>query len=204
MIRKARRRVDSFGAPRAGALNPEENLLLQTRRVIPPLAAFLLLGLLPTASSAQQPSTYTAGLAVGIGGATDADPSTGYDDFGFQAFFAMEVQSYTQFVTRLGRLSLDSKDSTVDGDLTYLTVAGEYTFNAGSYESGLFLGLGYYDLSTNFLAGDDSALGLTLGTTGDFRLTDRLSLYIELSGHWADLDYAQFFVMGLAGVAYHF
>lgn len=174
----------------------------QTRLVIPALSALLLLGLLPAVSSAQQPSTHVVGLAVGLGGATSADPSTGYDNTGFQAFFSMEVQTRTRFVTRLGRLALDSKDSTVDADLTYLTLAGEYSFNAGTYDSGLFLGLGFYDLSSN--RDDDSALGLTVGTNGDFRLTNRLSLNIELAGHWADLDYAQFFVTALAGVAYHF
>ena len=174
----------------------------QTRLVIPALATLLTLGLLPAASSAQQPSTHVVGLAVGLGGATGSDPSTGYDNFGFQAFFSMEVQNRTRFVTRLGRLALESKDSTVDADLTYLTLAGEYSFNAGSYDSGLFLGLGFYDLSADF--DDDSAVGLTFGTNGDFRLTQRLSLNVELSGHWADLDYAQFFVMAHAGIAYHF
>ncbi len=174
------------------------------RHVIPALAAFLLLALLPAAASAQQPSTYAVGLSLGLGGASGSERSTGYDNLGFQAFFSVEIQSRTRFVTRLGQLGLDSKDSTVDADLTYLTLAGEYAFNAGSYESGLFLGLGFYDLSSNFGGGDDSALGLTLGTNGDFRLTDHLSLNVELSAHWADLDDAEFFIMGHAGVAYHF
>lgn len=175
----------------------------QNRLVIPALSALLLLGLLPAASSAQQ-GNHAAGLALGIGGASSADPSTDYGNLGFQAFFSMEVQAGTLFVVRLGRLGLESRDSAVDADLTYLTLAGEYLFHAGAYQSGLFLGVGAYDFSASRGFGDESALGVTLGTTGDFRLTDRLSLRIEFSGHYADLDYAQFFLMGHAGVAYHF
>ena len=174
----------------------------QNRLVIPALSAFLLLGLLPAASSAQQ-GAFAVGLTAGFGGASSADPSTDYGNLGFQGFFSMEVQSSTLFVVRLGRQSLESRDSTVDGDLTYLTLAGEYLLSAGTHKSGLFLGLGGYDFSARG-AEDDTALGLTLGTTGDFRLTDQLSIRVELSGHYADLDYAQFFFMGQAGVAYHF
>ena len=175
----------------------------QKRLVLPALSALLLLALSPAASSAQASSPYAAGLTVGLGGASGAEPSTDYGNFGFQAFFSMEVQTSTRFVVRLGQQGLESKDSSVDADLGYLTLAGEYMFNAGLYKSGLFMGLGAYDLSGSGVE-DDSALGLSLGTTGDFRLTDRLNLRVELSGHYADLDYAHFFVMVHAGVAYHF
>jgi hypothetical protein len=40
--------------------------------------------------------------------------------------------------------------------------------------------------------------------TGDFRLTDRFSIVIELSGHYTDLDAADLLAMGHAGVAFRF
>lgn len=185
----------------------KENLLRQKRLVIPSILALLVLWSLPAVSRAQNPSTYTVGLAAGIGGSTDAEPDTEYDDFGFQLLFALETDVQTEFVVRLGQMDFDAKDDPAgqfDTELTYLTLAGEYKFAASFYESGLFLGLGLYDLSGDGVVEDDSGLGATVGATGNFRLTDRLSFILEFSGHYADVDYAQIFIMGHAGVAYHF
>lgn len=168
------------------------------------ILALLALGFVPAASSAQSSANYSVGLMLGVGGSTDAEPDTEFGNVSFQAYFAMKTQPKTEFVARLGQLALDTEGSFFDADLTYLTLTGEYEFPGGGYESGLFLGLGIYNLNGDFGIDDESALGLTVGTTGDFRLTDRLSLMLELSGHYADLDYAQFFLMGHVGIAYHF
>ena len=48
------------------------------------------------------------------------------------------------------------------------------------------------------------AAGIGILETGDFRINDRWSVLVEFSGHYADMDYAQIFVMGHIGVGFHF
>ncbi len=180
---------------------------------IPTLLALGLL--LPATSSAQEPHfNYSIGLMGGFGGSTDAEPDVGYDNFGFEAFFSMETQLRTKFVVRLGQMAFETGFNTanvanqgivpfdIDVDLNYATLSGEYKYTDSGYIGGLFIGLGFYELDSSFY--DENSLGVTVGTTGDVRLTDRLSLHIQLSGHYADLDYAQFFLMGHVGLAFHF
>lgn len=170
------------------------------------LAALLLL---PGAARAQELYTFTAGLMGGIGGSVDAEPGDDLGNTGFQLNLAMVTEPRTHVGFRLGQLALDSEDrfgSLTDAELSYVTVAGEYRFPQSYYESGLYLGLGGYRLEGNrgSRGEQDTALGLTLGVTGEFRVTPWLGVLIELSGHYADLDEAQFFGMGHGGVAIHF
>ncbi len=181
----------------------------------------LILCCLPGSSWAQSSSRYTAGLMLGFGGTTASEPSsTTVDevfliddqfDLGFQLLFNMEVRRGVLFGVRLGQLDVEvannalaALDAAVDSELTYVTAGGEYRFSDGQYQSGLFMGLGYYSVDGQDVFDDDSGLGLTFGTAGDFRVNDRWSILIEFSGHYADIDAAQFFFMGHAGVAFHF
>ncbi len=178
----------------------------------------LALCCLAGSSAAQTTNRYTAGVTFGFGGATGSGSSgaTVDDtyvigdrfDLGYQLLFGMEVRKGTLFAVRFGEMdvqlaSLDFS-SPLDSELTYLTLSGEYRLPAGSYMSGLFLGAGYYSIGGQNVFSDDSGLGLTIGADGDFRLNDRWSILVEFSGHYADLDYAQFFIMGHAGLAIHF
>lgn len=166
----------------------------------------LALTVLPSAAQAQGYFNYNVGLMATVGGTTGSDPDPGVDNFGFQASFGYQIDRYSLFKARLGQLELDADEpgGLFDTELTYLTLGGEYLINAGAYESGLFLGLGFYDLDAAPLVEDESSLGINLGTSGSFRLTDRLNFVVEFSVHYADLDYAQFFYMGHAGVAFRF
>ena len=173
-------------------------------------------------SSAQTTSRYTAGAMFGFGATTGSGPSgSTIDDaylvddrfdFGYQLFFGMEVRRGVMFATRFGQMDVQIASpnrlalfgSPVDSELTYLTLAGEYRLPAGSYQSGLFLGAGYYSVDGQDVFDDDSGLGLTVGVDGDFRINDRWSILVEFSGHYADLDYAQFFIMGHAGIGFRF
>ena len=76
----------------------------------------------------------------------------------------------------------------LNADLTYATVGGEYLFNEGYYTSGVYLGLGWYGLDGGELAESDSegSIGLALGLTGDFAITKRFSILVELSGHYTE------------------
>lgn len=159
----------------------------------------LTLALVPATGLAQSPYTYTVGLQVGLGGSPDDQPDVGFDNFGWQALFSMNLETSTRWGARVGEIALDGGG--FDADLRYLTVAGEYLFAEPLLDSGLYLGLGYYDLD---VFGGDSGLGLVVGVTGDLHLTDRFSLLLELSGHYADLDATHFFLMGHVGVGYRF
>lgn len=152
-----------------------------------------------------QHDNYEVGLALGLGGSTDDEPDTGLDNFSWQASFAMKIDSKTQWGARLGQLELDTDDAGASGgDLSYVTLSGEYLFPEGFYESGVYLGLGFYDFSGDVSGADDSGVGLVLGVTGDFRLTERLGLSVELSGHGVDLEGLDFLLMGHVGLAYRF
>jgi hypothetical protein len=171
------------------------------------LCAALLL--LPGAARAQELYTFTASLLGGIGGSLDADPGDGLDNTGFQLNLTMVTEPRTHVGFRLGQLALDSEDrfgSLSEAELSYVTVAGEYRFPQSYYESGLYIGLGGYRLDGSRGGSDeqDTAIGLNLGVTGEFEVTPWLGVLIELSGHYADLDEAQFFALGHAGIAIHF
>ncbi len=168
--------------------------------------AVLVLAGLPSVAQAQDYFNFSLGLMATLGGTTDAEPDPGIDNFGFQAVFGYQIDRHTLFKARLGQLDLETDEGNglYDTELSYVTLGGEYLINSGSYESGLFIGLGFYDLDAAPLIEDESSLGLALGTSGAFRLQDRLDLVVEFSIHYADLDYAQFFLMGHAGLAYRF
>lgn len=176
---------------------------------LPRLILTAALLLLPGAAGAQELYTFTAGLMGGIGGSVDAEPGDGLDNTGFQLNLAMVTEPRTHVGVRLGRLSLDSEErfgSLSEAELSYATIAGEYRFPQSYYESGLYIGLGGYRLEGDRGNRDesDTAIGLNLGVTGEFKVTSWLGVLVELSGHYADLDEAQLFGMGHAGIAIHF
>jgi hypothetical protein len=166
--------------------------------------------MLPAAAGAQELYNFTASLLGGVGGSTDADPGNGLDNLALQLGFAFVTESRTQLGFRLGNFDLGSETlfgSLRNADLTYLTVSGEYRFREAYYESGVFLGLGGYQLQGTGPTGrseNETAAGLTLGFTSEFKVSRRLAIQLELAGHYADFDEAQIFVTGLAGVAFHF
>lgn len=171
------------------------------------LALALMVGVLGAASAQAQATTpFSVGFQIGFGGSLD-ESETDLDNFGWQGVFLYEMERNTFFGTRLGQMRLGTGDAGPldDADLTYLTVAGEYRFPGTLGESGIYLGLGAYDLDISIPEfEEDLALGLVLGVTGDFKINHRFSVLLELSGHYADLDAAQVFLMVHGGVAYHF
>lgn len=185
------------------------------------LSALVILGLvlLPGSSSAQIGYRYAVGFMGGFGGAFASEPgSTTVDeifirddqfDLGFQLLFNMEIRRGTNFGIRIGQVDVEIDNvgffvGPVESDLTYATAVGEYRLSEGAYLSGFYFGLGFYSIDGQSIFEDDTGLGLNVGTTGDFRLNDRWSFLLEFSGHYADLEYAQFFVMGHAGLGFRF
>jgi hypothetical protein len=171
----------------------------------------LALLLCPATASAQELYNYTVSALAGVGGSPDSNSDDGLGNGSFQVGFSLVTEPGTHLGLRLGQLSFDENDlqgGLFDADLQYATVAGEYRFREDFYESGLFFGLGAYKLDgRDFLTGqndDDTALGATLGVTGEFELTRHFGVLVELSGHYTDLDAFNFLLMGHAGLAVHF
>lgn len=167
------------------------------------LAVFLFF---PSWAAAQGGTSYSVVLSAVIGGTGDADPDPDIDNLGFQATFTMKTERRSWFTVRAGQMDLevDEFGGAFDATLRYLSVGGEYRIPAAFYESGLFVAIGGYDVDGGLFVESETSFGISLGTTGDFRLSDRISLVVELAGHLTDLDYANVFVTGSAGIAFHF
>jgi hypothetical protein len=172
----------------------------------------LLVGLLSTPGSAQAQETYSftvAGLGS-VGGSLDAEPGDDLSNTGYQVNLGMVTDSRTHVAVRVGQLGLDQDElfgSLREAELTYATFAGEYRFNEGWYDSGIYLGLGGYRLEGVDLAdrgSEDTAVGLAIGFTGEFKVNRWLGVLLELSGHWADFEESQIFGMAHGGLAVHF
>lgn len=152
--------------------------------------------------------SYTLGLMAGVGGSLDADPDGGLGNTTLQASFGIWTQPGTQLVVRLGRLDQDAKGvfaSFGGGNLSWANVAGEYRLRRPLYESGIYLGLGAYRFEGDRGSlGDDTAVGGVFGLTGEFDMTPKWAILVDLSVHYADLDVAQTFGIATAGVAYRF
>jgi hypothetical protein len=175
------------------------------------LCAVLLAGSLTGAARAQDKYPYRASAFIGLGGPISSgdDDSSSLDNSSYQLGFSWISDTDILVGVRYGQVDFGD-DEGIGGrsgsDLTYATIGGEYLFNEGYYTSGVYLGLGWYDVGEDDLGviESDSAIGFALGLTGDFQLTQRFSILVELSGHYTDLDDADLLAMGHAGVAFRF
>jgi hypothetical protein len=175
------------------------------------LCAVSALAVCAPQARAQELYTFTVSALAGIGGSVDADPGDGLEDTVFQLGASMVTEPRTRVAVRAGELGLGGGDDfgpLTDAGLTYLNIAGEYHFYDSYYSPWVYLGLGGYRLEGDRRADgatvDDTALGLAVGLVGEFNLTRRLDVLVELTGHWADFDDAQVFATGQAGLAFHF
>ena len=162
------------------------------------------------AAQAIEPYLMSFGVLGGIGGPVDAAaPDPGIDQEVLQLQVGMLTEPRTLVVLRVGRIEMD--DDAQLGELSgpsleYATIAGEYRFFKEWYDSGIFLGLGGYRLQGDRggRADDDTAVGVTLGVTGEIEMTQMFSVVAEVAGHWADLDANQLFAAGQVGLAVKF
>jgi len=183
----------------------------KSRKWLGPLVALTVAILfVPAALFAQgEPYTYSVDLLGSIGGSPDLQGNR-FGNAGFEAGFSMVTQPETLLGVRVGHLGLGGSkgfDGLSSAGLDYLTVGGEYRFAESYFDSGLFLGLGAYRLSGTLASGrsdNQTQLGLTLGSTGDFPINRSLSILVQISAHYANFHQTQFFAMAQGGVAYHF
>lgn len=175
--------------------------------VVPVLLALFALG---APLRAQDDYTFTAGILGGIGGSLDNSRSQSFDQRSYEVFFGALTNERTFAMVRYGSLRFDRNEDVgglLDAKLRYLTVAGEYRFAQPTYDFGIYLGLGGYELSgrpPGLGRSIDQSLGLAFGLTGDFDLTRHFSLVGEFSAHYAFLDRADLYGLALGGVAVHF
>lgn len=172
--------------------------------VVPALATVLLLLAGAASAGAQGQYSYTLSLGPTFGGSLDGEPDGGLDNAGFLANFSWRTEPRTSVGVRIGStdLSGDQVGTLAGPTFRYATIVGEYRFNDLYYESGVFMGLGVYQLDDGVQS--EEGVGLTLGVTGDFPINERFSVVVELAGHYADLDAASTHATVHAGVAYHF
>lgn len=180
-----------------------------------PLAfACVLLAALAAAgpADAQELYTYTLSAFGGLGGSLDADPGDGLSNSAFQLGASFVTEPHTRVALRAGRLGLGDGNRfgnrLTDAELDYVTLAGEYRFKERYYDSWTYIGLGGYRVEGDRLAGggrsDETSIGLALGLVGEFTVSRAFDVVVEISGHYADLDEAQTFAMGHAGLSFHF
>lgn len=179
------------------------------RSIIWLAAASALVVAAPRPAAAQELFSFTVSALGGIGGSPDVEPGKGFGNPSYQLGFSLVTQPRTLVGVRFGQLGFGSErfDNLVDAELTYLTVAGEYRFDEGYYDGGLYLGIGGYKLDGTQVApggGEGTGIGLAFGVNGEFEINRRFGILVELSGHYADLEQAHFFAMAHAGLAYHF
>ena len=170
------------------------------RPVVLLLATVLLLLVGASTAAAQERYSYTVTLSPTIGGSF----SEGTDKEGVQASFSWRTQPRTAVGVRLGSIGLsgDQVGTLESPTFKYATVSGEYRFQELYYQSGVFFGLGLYQLGNGVES--EEGPGLTVGVTGDFPINKRLSVVLELSGHYADIDAASTYASAHVGLAYQF
>lgn len=185
--------------------------MVRTHRLPGRLVLFAALLALPAAARAQDHYTFSAAVLGGLGGSPDVDGAN-YGNGGYQVNLGLVTEPRTILGLRVGHLGLSRPNpfgSLTDAGLSYATIGGEYRFRESYYDSGIYVALGAYRLSGTDPSGasrDRTAAGAALGFTGEFPITRRLGVLVELSGHYADLrsEGVQFFGMGHAGVIWHF
>lgn len=160
------------------------------------------------AQVAAEDSVYSFNLWGGLGGPVDQD-NAGLSNSSYQLGFSVQPEDQLLVGLRVGQIDMggESIGDLFDPTIDYATVVGEYRFTESFYESGLFIGLGLYRLDGVQLVGGsatDESVGLVLGISGEFVLTDRVGFLLEASGHFVRFDSVDTLVMGHAGFAIHF
>lgn len=162
--------------------------------------AVLLLG-----SPAMAETPFTLGVFGGFGGSLD-EGDAGLGHTAVMAKLAIESGPRSDFAMRLGEIDIEQLGQATDATLTYLTMSGDYWAYESFYESALYLGLGYYEISAfeGFDVIEETTVGAVLGAAGEWDLTRTMSVQVELAGHYAPMDTAQAFLVAHAGFAVHF
>lgn len=190
-----------------------KNVLEPHAKWVVALVLLATMTMLCAPAMANESKNFTLGLAGMIGGPFDVDgEDPGFSQTGISARFSWRTQPRTMISVRAAQVDMSGEilGNVFDPELTYVTVGGEYTFQEPYYVSSFYLGLGQYRLdglvpsAAGLVQDDDNTIGVTLGTTADFSVTEAVSIFADLSLHYADLEPMQFFGFLHVGIAYHF
>ncbi len=176
------------------------------------LLATLAVALVAGNPAAAQDYTWTLSFMGGIGTALS---ESGAAEPGFQVGFGVQSEPQANIWLHAGQLDFETgtaPGAVTDGTITYVNVGGEYQFPESFYDSGVFLGLGFYDLESRRILAEgllaprdsESVLGLVIGATGEFKITPNFVFMAELVGHILDSDDMRVLGTAHAGLAFHF
>lgn len=173
----------------------------------------LVLAALAWSSPARAESDFTFRAAVlgGLGGPADSDHDKDFDHEAFQIEVGMVTNASTLATVRFGTLDLDDGEpyeGLDHAELKYANIAGEYRFDQGYYDFGIYLGLGAYKLDGDPLPGaadGQTAVGIAFGINGDFDINRHFAITAGASAHYAFFDKrSNLYANALAGVAFRF
>jgi len=173
-----------------------------------PAGLIVLIGLSLPAPAAAQDYTWTLSALGGIGSAIR---DGGGSATGYQLGFGLQFEPDANVWIHAGQLGFET-DFRSDGTVSYVNVGGEYQFTESYYQSGLFLGLGVYDLESKRIFDEgvfgpvesESALGLVIGATGEFKFTPSFVFLVEITGHILDSSDVRVLGTAHAGFGIHF
>jgi len=164
------------------------------------------------APAAAQDYTWTLSAMGGIGSALR---DGGSSETGYQVGFGLQFEPGANVWIHAGEIGFDTGGGVgelTDGTASYVNIGGEYQFTESYYQSGLFLGLGAYDLQARRVfaegvlgpRGGETAIGLVIGATGEFKFSPRFVFLVEVSGHILDSSDVRVLGTAHAGFGLHF
>jgi len=166
----------------------------------------LVVALTPAASEAQGTvRTITGSAMIGVAGSID-ETSTSAGNLNFQLGLEVETQALTTVGLRAGHITFGDFSDVLDSSLNYISIVGEYREHESFFQSGLYIGLGFYSFD-GIRAGeslDETTVGGVLGVDGHFRVNDRIDVLAEISLHYAPMEVFDTFANGLVGIGVKF
>ncbi len=182
----------------------------RTSIIVAALGAALFLA--PPRAAPAQDYTWTLAFMGGVGSALS---ESGGAEPGYQVGFGLQFEQQANLWLHVGQLDFETGSGVgalTDGTIDYVNVGGEYQFAESFYDSGLFIGLGAYDLESRRILPDgllapadsETVLGLVIGATGEFKITPNFVFLAEITGHILDADDLRVLGTAHAGLAFHF
>jgi hypothetical protein len=179
--------------------------------LIPVALVATIIALAPTPVQAQD-YTWSLSLMGGIGSALREGGGSGG---GYQVGFGLQFEPGANVWLHAGELDFETGSGVgdlADGTITDVNLGGEYQFNENYYDSGIFIGLGAYDLESRLVlaegvlapAASETVLGLVLGATGEFKITPSFVFLVEVTAHILDSSDVRVLGTAHAGFGLHF
>jgi hypothetical protein len=178
-----------------------------------PLFGSLLLLLVAAPASGQATERRAWGVGASIGLVNDVS-----EDWEIDGFEGAEFEGWAEYrlidrtILRVSHGSVRPQGDIPEPEpgapddvvqrISYWTIGANYQFWEGDYVSGIFGGLGLYDVDTQRTQED--TWGWHFGVEGDLVLTGGLSLVGRLGYHWIDATPKQQFVRADAGLTFRF